>query len=171
MNDNPDIVKLLESSGNEFFSLLEKFAKFVLPDNLKSMLTLCCYDRVASLSQFDDGAAAEMEEFYRHTFNKDMIGANSSIENYLGIFSENQQNFMLLSGEKRLLKKVSEICSQLELDESKDCNVIQEASDRQQVSTLEAKNTELLFDAVRSWISSQLQLVSQESLQLFKFYV
>lgn len=170
MNNETNILKLLESSGEEFFDLIEKYAKIMLPDTLKKLLCLCRYDRVASLSQFDESAVAEIEEFYRYTFSKDMIGESATIENYLGIFSKNQEKFIVMSGEKKLLKKVSEMCLQLEQNKDlcvshetdKNFYVRQEANDSVQEDSTLTTNliTSVLFDTFRSWIKTQLHVVN-----------
>lgn len=154
MNSKTIQLKLLESTGDEFFVLFEKYAKLVLPDTLKRTLCLCCYDRVASLSQFDERSVTEIEEFIRCTFNKDMVGKNASIENYLGIFSNNQEKFILMSGEKKLLKRVSEIC--LQLEEDRDPIKSGNPNHMVQIDTALA----LLFKALRSWIVAEFLAVN-----------
>ena len=83
----------------------------MIPASLKKILTLCCYDRAISLSQFDDTSIEEVESFVRNIFNSGMMEENGSITDYLGRFSKNQSAYIIMSGEKKILKKISEICS------------------------------------------------------------
>lgn len=68
---------------------------------------------MASLSEFDESTITEIEEFVRNVFSQDMIVGSVSIEKYLGIFSKKQKDIIVMSGEKKILKQISKVCSQL----------------------------------------------------------
>lgn len=176
---------LMESTGTEFFTKFEQYAKFKIPSPLKRVLILCSYDRVASLSGFDEKSVAEIEEFVRNIFNKDMIPANESIDDYLGIFSKIQTKYVIMSGEKNLLEKASQICAMVYRDQNED--IISDVPSGTHPENLDGASitipnqrpmlpatisTSDLFDTLKKWISEQRSLfVVIQCQRIFHFFL
>lgn len=54
----------------------------------------------------------EIEDFVRNNLTSAML-KDDSVNDYLGIFSQDQKNFKILSGQKRMLQVISEYCQTL----------------------------------------------------------
>jgi hypothetical protein len=100
-------------SESDFFKELEKYVNFNIPIQIQNILNLNCYCSAVTMSRFNETSIRDIEHFMRNVFNDSMIEVNSSRRAYLGIFENNQSNFMLLSGQKTLLTIISEYCSAL----------------------------------------------------------
>ena len=91
------------------------------------------------------------------------------MEDYLGIFSQAKEKYVIMSGEKKLLKKVSEICTSLyrdhgDIPRSEETDVLQcenigsSPSPNQHPRSVLPANTASLFDALKKWLAAKPSL-------------
>ena len=104
---------LKECTGDDFFKSLEEHVDCVIPATVKKLLTVNSYDNAKALSEFDHTSIEEIESFMRHDFNKDMIEDNETIRDYYGVFSKNQQNFKIVSGQSKIIRSLGDACRKL----------------------------------------------------------
>jgi hypothetical protein len=113
MMENELRITLTETSGIEFFDILEKHLNFKVPVTLKNVLTFNRYDNASALSKFNNDSISEIQECMRHIFENDMIDDKENIADYLGKFTKVQSKFILLSGELKLINIMVETCRRL----------------------------------------------------------
>lgn len=77
------------------------------------ILTLHLLNNAVSLSRGITQSIEEVERFMRHDFNKKMLQTGETMTDYLGIWEKNQKKFQLMSGQKRILRVISEYCQSL----------------------------------------------------------
>lgn len=110
MCDETLMKSLKECRGEEFFVCLEKYAEIVISVNIKKILTANAYDNAKALSKFDGNSISEIEDFMRNEFNEDMIEDGDTMKDYLGIFLKKQQNFKIVSGQRKTITSMAEEC-------------------------------------------------------------
>ncbi len=120
------------SDDKKFFDILEKCVEFRIPLQIKKILKLHMCNSAVSLSRNILQSIDEIEHFMRNNFSKRMLASNEKMSDYLGIFESNQQNFIFMSGQKRMLSVINEYCRQLYPFPE---NVSQQSSSTQNVST------------------------------------
>jgi hypothetical protein len=113
MMENELRITLTETSGIEFFDILEKHLDLKIPKSIKNVLTFNQYDTIYTLSEFNNDSISEIQECMRHIFEKDMIDDEENIADYLGKFTKVQSKFILLSGELKLINIMVETCRRL----------------------------------------------------------
>lgn len=105
--------QLKTCEDSEFFDILENCVGFRIPKQLRKILSLNLLNNAVSLSRDIHRSTEEIEHFMRIDFNKNMIKSDESVAEYLGIWKTNQKAFRLMSGQKRMLRAISEYCQQL----------------------------------------------------------
>lgn len=105
--------QLTITRGNAFFDVFERFLKVNIPSTLKNVLTLNHYDTIFTLSEFDEDSVKEIQEFMRNVFVKEMLDENENMCDYLERFTNIQTKFVLISGDIRLIKRMSETCKRM----------------------------------------------------------
>lgn len=109
--------KLTQYSGHNFFDALEIFMKANIPKLIRNILLLNGYNCAFMFSKFDASAIDDIQHCMRNTFDKDFLGNNESLADYLGKFVKKQEKFIFFSGEIRLLRSIAEFCQQLYKDQ------------------------------------------------------
>lgn len=105
--------RLKTCSENDFFELLKKCVKFRIPSQMKKILTLNLCNNAVALSGDLTQTIKEIESFMRYGFSVKLLKENDTITDYLGIWEDNQQEFQLMSGQKRMISFLFEYCREL----------------------------------------------------------
>lgn len=88
-------------------------SKIQIPIVLQKILKLNDLDNVGICSKINDETITEVEIFMKTIFDQDMISANETIDEYLGIFHKSQQKFQFTTGQKHLIKIIRDSCEEL----------------------------------------------------------
>lgn len=101
---------LMKTSKNDFFTYLEEYVKYPVPELIKNILIFNGYDTAISLSKLDEDSLNEIETTMRNVFNASLIPETDSLQAYVGVFHKNFKQFVLFSGQKRFIKTLAEAC-------------------------------------------------------------
>lgn len=105
--------------GNAFFDAIEKYFRLsfyasepFIPYKLKNILILQGCDNAVKLAALNSDKINDMELFMQEKFIVHMI-TNGTVEDYLGIFINDQKKFEFLVGEKIILQIMKKICKKV----------------------------------------------------------
>lgn len=107
------IDKLKQSSGSEFFKLLEEFIDFKIPTVIKNILSITHHSTAYAFCNFDETSLIEIESFMRDDFDSDMVPVGESKNDYLGYYSEAQDKFKLICGQVKVISNIARECQKL----------------------------------------------------------
>ena len=99
---------LKESAGEDFFNALEKCVNFTIPKDIRNILQFNYYSSAITISKIDETSIQEIEEVMRTEFTKDMLTDGENITDYLFRYAENQKNFKLIGGQRKLILAMAE---------------------------------------------------------------
>lgn len=79
-------------------------------------MKLSGFDSALVFTKFDDSSFTQIEDFMRHEFDVETVPHCETVDNYLGIYQNFQENFKLLCGHKLFLNLIKETCERAYTD-------------------------------------------------------
>jgi hypothetical protein len=168
--DNAQEKTLLNSFGDEFFTILEKDLQIKIPLILRNILYINDIDCAQVLSRVDDEAVHRIEDFMKKEFTATMIpGNDTQMMQYLGKYEFSQQKFNFSSGHKIILKMIIEHCAKClsvasalkptpssgsQEEDSASENLNQSDSETADAVRMKTTLINLLFQSLFSWIKN-----------------
>ncbi|KAJ6642078.1 hypothetical protein Bhyg_07024 [Pseudolycoriella hygida] len=104
---------LLNSSGSNFFELLEKHLKTKIPAIIKNNLLLAEYNSAIVLCKLDETTVSSIEDDLRNNFDNELMLDGETIEDYFGRFAKCRDKFRFMSGHKQWFNIISDTCKRL----------------------------------------------------------
>lgn len=106
----------IKESSDYTWKVLEE-NHVVIPTHLKNILSNLGYVGLRVLAKIDDSTMKEMEEFVSKVLGSTEMTKNLSWtqkeEQFGKTFASNPEHFMLLPGDKAVLRVISEVCQQV----------------------------------------------------------
>ncbi|KAK5640763.1 hypothetical protein RI129_002643 [Pyrocoelia pectoralis] len=118
----------MNEDSDSFFEKIENELNVKIPGHLKHLLSLHGFANNLSLGDLSDTDILEIEHFTK-TQLKSVI-KKEEINKYLGLFTDNTDNFVIFGGEKKLLLKIKEHVNKKNSFQEKLINVANKASKR-----------------------------------------
>lgn len=103
---------LRNSLDDDFFKCMEQCFGCSVPEPIRNILQFNYYNNAFTIRQFDDKAISEIENVMRSDFDVGMVPA-TEIPDYLCRYSNNQANFKLIGGQRKLIFAMAAYCSKI----------------------------------------------------------
>lgn len=111
MNEE-NCMNLTKSASDTFFQYLEDAMNCKIQPEIKCILKFNYYDNSIAMGKVDESALQEMEDVMRNDFHVNIVPEDDA-SLYLCRYKNNQKDFKLIGGQKRIILEMAEFCSQL----------------------------------------------------------
>lgn len=109
-NDASTSTNLENCIGVEFFSQIESKIRTCIPNSLRLIFEQCDITSAVLFSRLNDNYIANIKEFVRNELAIEMLPENRNLAEYLGTYRDCQNKFRFSTGQKMMIKMITEVC-------------------------------------------------------------